>query len=479
MTFFYDINKKLNALFESTQVEECNCDNEQIDELSKQTLGSYLRKAIDDKSHFGWMNGQEMNDKWDDLDDYAQERRLRRYDKENYRDDGINRALKQLTKEGFDDDEGISASDLADILCHRIMNRYPDLLKDHGPRAVVDACESVAEFHAGAHELGSSDIGAMLRQVKQELEGYGDTIDEASFTSNGFPYYASKGKNFQYEKNKEKSGKVLYKSPRGNKLGSVYDVFYDNQPIGNIEEYTVDIPLSKVGGYPGGNKQGANWKINLDDNQYRNPNDRTERPHNGFRGKLEALQALADMHLSNGPDNDQIDEISDFTKRSYRDKAGQSMRAASQRGDRPTIAKRLKGVRKSLRSPEQPINELSKETLKSYADKRGDQYFTKKTPVGFKELDNLGRGLSKYKEKVKSEKQLDELSPSTLGSYIKKAAHQMGYHGLEGGRHAERRDRAGEREHSLRREKRQHGIDQALIKLTGGPVDESKNRSRK
>lgn len=68
--------------------------------------------------------------------------------------------------------------------------------------------------------------------------------------------------------------------------------------------------------------------------------------------------------------------------------------------------------------------------------------------------------------------QLDELSPSTLGSYIKKASHERGYHGAEAGRAGANRDRASEREHSYRGEKRQRGIEKALGKLTGSPVDE-------
>jgi hypothetical protein len=70
---------------------------------------------------------------------------------------------------------------------------------------------------------------------------------------------------------------------------------------------------------------------------------------------------------------------------------------------------------------EKKLDELSKETLKSYADKRGDQYFTQKKPVGFKELDKYDLGLKKLKKKEK-EAEVNEAAPSAGLSAKKKSA---------------------------------------------------------
>lgn len=66
--------------------------------------------------------------------------------------------------------EGISQEDLANVLCHRIEMRYPDIYKKYGYDKIYDAVDDVASFHAGAEELGSSDINIMIRQVFNRLE---------------------------------------------------------------------------------------------------------------------------------------------------------------------------------------------------------------------------------------------------------------------------------------------------------------------
>ncbi len=66
--------------------------------------------------------------------------------------------------------EGISQEDLANTLCHRIEMRYPDIYKKYDYDAMYNAVDDVASFHAGAEELGSSDISMMIRQVFKRLE---------------------------------------------------------------------------------------------------------------------------------------------------------------------------------------------------------------------------------------------------------------------------------------------------------------------
>lgn len=66
--------------------------------------------------------------------------------------------------------EGISQEDLANVLCHRIEMRYPDIYKKYDYDAMYNAVDDVASFHEGAEELGSSDINMMIRQVFKRLE---------------------------------------------------------------------------------------------------------------------------------------------------------------------------------------------------------------------------------------------------------------------------------------------------------------------
>ena len=73
--------------------------------------------------------------------------------------------------------EGISQERLADILCHRLESRYPDIYNKYDYDKVYNTIDDVASFHAGAEELGSSDISIMLRQVIKNLESTQDVSE--------------------------------------------------------------------------------------------------------------------------------------------------------------------------------------------------------------------------------------------------------------------------------------------------------------
>ena len=79
--------------------------------------------------------------------------------------------------------EGISQEDLANVLFYRLEQRYPDVIQRYGHQIVGDAIDDVASFHAGAEELGTSDIGMMLKQVLQHIEERG--LDEGQIYSTG------------------------------------------------------------------------------------------------------------------------------------------------------------------------------------------------------------------------------------------------------------------------------------------------------
>lgn len=65
---------------------------------------------------------------------------------------------------------GISAEDLADSIFYRLERMYPDIVTRHGHEVVGDAIMDVADFHAGAEEVGSSDISGMVREVLRILD---------------------------------------------------------------------------------------------------------------------------------------------------------------------------------------------------------------------------------------------------------------------------------------------------------------------
>ena len=74
-------------------------------------------------------------------------------------------------------DSGISAEDLANSIFHRLERMYPDIITKYGHEVVGDAVLNVAEFHAGAEEIGSSDISIMVKEVLREL-GRKANLDE-------------------------------------------------------------------------------------------------------------------------------------------------------------------------------------------------------------------------------------------------------------------------------------------------------------
>jgi hypothetical protein len=107
--------------------------------------------------------------------------------------------------------EGISAQDLADVLYNRLTMRYPDVVNRYGHEVVGDIISDVASFHEGAEELGTSDIGGMIRQIINKLENY--NIDEAIDPAQQTVYAQVKGLVDQLDKRgKQNVSKALKKN---------------------------------------------------------------------------------------------------------------------------------------------------------------------------------------------------------------------------------------------------------------------------
>lgn len=66
--------------------------------------------------------------------------------------------------------EGISANEVSNAIAWRISNQKPELITKYGVEVVADVIDQVASFHAGAEELGTSDISIMVNQVIKDLE---------------------------------------------------------------------------------------------------------------------------------------------------------------------------------------------------------------------------------------------------------------------------------------------------------------------
>ena len=77
------------------------------------------------------------------------------------------------------DEKGISQEKLAGRLLDRLQNRkdFSKLIWKHDVTDIADAIEEVASDHAGATDIGSSDMSAMLNQVVRMLQ---DSVSESS-----------------------------------------------------------------------------------------------------------------------------------------------------------------------------------------------------------------------------------------------------------------------------------------------------------
>ena len=157
-----------------------------------------------------------------------------------------------------------------------------------------------------------------------------------------------------------------------------------------------------------------------------------------------------------------------------------------------------KWATKDVKEEVEDLEELSTSTLQSYRKKARaqgndivdkmkmgggdwskDQKDTKTLRKRAAGAQASGKQLVKRGESLKTEEveQIDELSPATLGSYIKKAKTQMSRSDTVAGRLAGERMKGGkpsaqERKHSDRANKRYFGIDKAVDKLTKEEVEQ-------
>jgi len=103
-------------------------------------------------------------------------------------------SAKQYIREwGEDHEDGASMEEVANAIANRFMNNT-DLMKKAlekagGVEGLMASIDDVAEFHAGAEELGSSDISIMVREVLHDLgvkEGFASDAQRKAAFANGY-----------------------------------------------------------------------------------------------------------------------------------------------------------------------------------------------------------------------------------------------------------------------------------------------------
>jgi hypothetical protein len=75
----------------------------------------------------------------------------------------------ERTMQENDSDDRTPAKQLQSMILHRIMMQHPDLLRQHGPAAVMDAAQDEAEAYGEYEEMGTSDISNLVNNVARSL----------------------------------------------------------------------------------------------------------------------------------------------------------------------------------------------------------------------------------------------------------------------------------------------------------------------
>lgn len=122
-TIFHGDNQAITA--SKSQIKSVKESVEQIDELSKKTLGSYVKKATSDVGLAGFVKGTTVNDhsRSKDYEDAATMNKKRKM--------GIAKAVDKLTKESVELEEAIVKLDVK-----KVITKYPKL-KDYGISSIT------------------------------------------------------------------------------------------------------------------------------------------------------------------------------------------------------------------------------------------------------------------------------------------------------------------------------------------------------
>lgn len=79
-------------------------------------------------------------------------------------------AVDEEDEHESNEDSGMSSQDIANAIFNRIERTNPQVFTRYGVEAVVAAVHKEADFHEGSDELGTSDIGVMVKHIIERLE---------------------------------------------------------------------------------------------------------------------------------------------------------------------------------------------------------------------------------------------------------------------------------------------------------------------
>jgi hypothetical protein len=151
-----------------------------LNELDKSTLGSYVKKAAADVNTKS-RDAQQHKDMW--AGDYPV-RGAKKQARQNQADidkrvGGISRAVDRLAAEDVAEgvtEAGAENNPVVNAITRRIIMQRTDLLSKYGLEKVSDAIDEVADFVGDVEEIGSSDVSGWVRHVEQML---GNMVDQS------------------------------------------------------------------------------------------------------------------------------------------------------------------------------------------------------------------------------------------------------------------------------------------------------------
>src|SRR5574343_648009 len=173
-----------DMLQDDQEDEELEIDEEALDELSKKTLGSYIKKnsrsrinlaakekeLTNDREAMGRLSSYNTRMKSDDVND-AIDKELRKVrDKDYNRQDGLNRAVKKLTKEEV---ESIFGTDLTE----EFQTKATEIFEAAVIARVNDEVMAIEEELEEAYETAYTDaLEESTKELVEKLDSYLDYV---------------------------------------------------------------------------------------------------------------------------------------------------------------------------------------------------------------------------------------------------------------------------------------------------------------
>lgn len=425
-----------------------------ITELSKQTLGSYAKKASNDSSDKGYDAGHHMGRSFETDDQDQWSRGSSVFGKSMKRRAGVHRAINKLTKEDLDQ---MDESEFAEV-CENF--EQLDELSKETLKSYINK--------AGTGDGQGSEItqkrakGIFLAAKKLERKRFQKYSSTGKSVGEGIEYPVNNARSpadqefvgahpVQTTDDANGNGDEVFKGTTSKDKSRIADKWTGDDDSDDAESET---GLDTAGTYHNKVNEGAGvhgstksfrptGKLHHDKStgkfhpiHYNESYGVSQRTHKGFDSETEAHKFAKEhaykpvkLHDDgiNGLEEEQLQEISHKVLGSYLKKAGTS--AA------------LSGMK-------------SADAGKSIGDR----------VKSFHKADRRAKGISRAGEKlVKEDEDLQELSKATLGSYIKKSLRDYGNHRSFMGGHPNSKEWS---DAAVTVRKRRKGIEKATDKLT-------------